>query len=312
MGAQNNSGSIIDGSKLTWESGVILPLTGVIDSTYPTYISSGFVPVQEKILTYIGPYNDENNVPYQVFIAQYSANKSYMCRSQIQYAGDNTPLALFHSCAYVRIMFGHPTDSGVTMDISEKAKLQIEKTARTSDTVYAIENKSVTNGDVIKTNVPMYGNDVPTTIVLDGTFGGMSGSAGVTNSLCKFLRVVSSSTFTFQIGRYSRSHAYLSLWWQGTSNSDYVALTGTTTSSGRKRFVVTHDANSGTLTVYSKMGTNAINTQTSVKVFANGISLLTIGYGTPPSEQGVPNGTIAKAEIYDRIWTQAEIDAFFA
>ena len=124
-GMMGRSDIVLDGANMTWEQGLISNTTGLLDGTNLYYIStSNFIRVinPNYALIYDGPTADSNNVKYNVYVFQYTSDKSLIGRfvlNTVDYG--NTPVVLESACAYIKISFGHVSSSGVNMNMSNKA-----------------------------------------------------------------------------------------------------------------------------------------------------------------------------------------------
>ena len=107
----------IYGDSLIWEQGY-LP-TDTLDTSYTTWISSGYVKVNgNEYIDYTGPTEDENLVPWLVRIRQFDANKTYIGGSNIlTAAGVYTQRKLVDGCKYIRICFGHESTTEVITSV---------------------------------------------------------------------------------------------------------------------------------------------------------------------------------------------------
>lgn len=87
-----------------------------------------------------------------------------------------------------------------------------------------------------------------------------------------------------------------------------VELSGTTASPGRKRILLSHEADANVVRIYAKMDSGNLLTSTLTGTYASSGSITIGGAGG----NMIKSGLINKYQIYDRILTQKEIDAFFA
>lgn len=176
--------------------------------------------------------------------------------------------------------------------------------------LYSLYNS--TDVHPISTGVCPLTAGLSTTIVMDITTTSNPTSSGSVASLSKLFAVYGDDLRKLCVGKYGRSNTYLSVWWMTTDNAVYSQLSGTTAAAGRKRFVLTHEADSNNLIVYSKMGTSDIYQQTVSNTFtAYPDSQLSISGAYNNTNQRAP-GNVAKFEVYNRIWTADERGAFFA
>lgn len=119
---------IINGSDLTWEQGTILS-TGSTDNTTGLVVrTTGYLPITEKVLTYLGPMKNANDVGYSSFVAQYNSSQQFIERTLIKAEAEDSgkTVQLDANCAYVRFTLGHSSTQGVNTATSEGAALQIQ------------------------------------------------------------------------------------------------------------------------------------------------------------------------------------------
>ena len=117
----------------------------------------------------------------------------------------------------------------------------------------------------------------------------------------------SGGTVNVAVGKMTRSASTINILYPGITTTTE-AITGTTTATGRKRILLTHSANSDSITVYSKMGTGALKTQTFTGTYAPSGNIV-VGGGTTYS---IKSGKVNRIALYDRIVSSNEINTFFA
>lgn len=120
MGVKEDGPVTINGANLAWEIGIIVATSGVVDSSYTTYISTtDYIPVSGKRVTYTGPTADINDVKYFCYMTQYDSDKSLIRRDNIRNATADSPRRVEYNCAYVRFSFGHATSTSVNMNLQD-------------------------------------------------------------------------------------------------------------------------------------------------------------------------------------------------
>ena len=129
MGIKSGS-LIINGEDYIWEPGLLLLATGVLDSSYTTYMStSDFIEIDHKVLTYIGETHDSNDIPYVVYVCEYNSSGTYITRETLVNLGVPSPIRLKYNCAKIKISFGRSSTTGVTATTDDTDLMQIEPSA---------------------------------------------------------------------------------------------------------------------------------------------------------------------------------------
>ena len=145
--------NIIYGSRLTWESGIPDSSTGAI-SANTAYLTTDYIPLSGKTLTYDGPLKDEGDVAYYVYIAQYKSDKSFITRIQMTFSGtQKREIDTWDECAYIKIAMGRSSSLGIAATTNDTdqfvATMQARKpnrfvdrsfSADSGDTVYSVTN----------------------------------------------------------------------------------------------------------------------------------------------------------------------------
>ena len=176
--------------------------------------------------------------------------------------------------------------------------------------LYSLYNKSVTAGESIDTNLNIFDGQTDVTILIDyqNTSNPTSSSSdGRTCKLLWFQGIISAGTNgrVFNLGKYSGSSPSYSVWWFNENAASHTLDDGASAAS-RKRFAVRHNTNSGTITVWEKIGSNAIKTHTFTATFINQNRTLCIGHGTDTA-QGLAPGTIHSCEVYNGILSDEDV-----
>lgn len=180
--------------------------------------------------------------------------------------------------------------------------------------IYQIQNVTVSAGASISTGVQPFVANKSTTILFDFTANTNPTGATSLGSIHKLLQM--GTTRELCIGKYSRQDATLSLWWMPTSNADHRTISDMPSAAGRKRFAITHHANSNEISLKMQYNNGTPFSMTATKTFTPTDAVLSAGYYTNPLPEtntaGLPSGTINKLAIYDRVLSEQEISAFFA
>ena len=180
---------------------------------------------------------------------------------------------------------------------------------RDTSLLYHLENHATSAGDSINTGIfNTMAAGINLTVLFDMD---MTMTQSGDGSACWIIRVYNSNLDANALAIRKATSTAIKWWvlWQ-SSTSDY-DMAGTSTTSGRYRFCVTHEANSNTVTIMIKKDSGAILTFTITRQFYSAPNVMVFGHATQP-QRGLPAGTINLAEIYNRILSSAEINAFFA
>lgn len=192
-------------------------------------------------------------------------------------------------------------------ELAKRRRAIMAGSGRDSSIIYEIINRAVLTGDSIDTGIAPFtlGQDVSILLDYDQTY--YEGASGAAGSLIKCMITTTSGNSKFALGKYGRSDSSIRHWWMA---GNYTSISGTSNSAMRKRFIVTHQSNSGTLIIYVKTGTNALQTVQVNSAFTS--SLQTLKFGDIQNGTGsLCAGTITMARIYNRILDQSEINDFF-
>ena len=173
---------------------------------------------------------------------------------------------------------------------------------------------AVASGDSISTGIRPFAADQAVTILFDYTANTNPTGSSSKGSIQKLLQM--GSTRELCIGKYNRQDATLSLWWLPSSNANYTGISNMPSAPGRKRFAITHEANSNDILLKMRVDDGAPFSITSTKTFVPTDAILSAGYySDPPPEvntAGLPAGTINNFTIYDAVLSETEIEAFLA
>ena len=177
--------------------------------------------------------------------------------------------------------------------------------------LYQLRNQSMSAGSHVDTGIPVLKAGLSVTIALDYTIITNPGGGTALGALYKLMQMSTSREIC--IGKYNGGDSKLNLWWYPTSNSNYTQLSNTTTNAGRKRIIITHEQNSNTITVYTKMDDSAVQTFTKSSTYVPINQLLSLGYSSDEGRTtSLPEGTLNDISIYNYIWSQDQITEFMS
>ena len=178
-----------------------------------------------------------------------------------------------------------------------------------SDILFELNNRSVSTGEYVDTNVKPFLSDVDCTILLDIQINANPTSSGAVASTTQLLRVYDTSIdeLSFAIGKQSRSYSTYSKKWMSLAWS---GLTNSTPAVGRKRFAITHKANKVVVTIVYKMDDGSVYSWASDRNWHSIDDTLTLGGGSN-IESSLPASTINLVRVYNRVLTTEEINDFF-
>ena len=180
-----------------------------------------------------------------------------------------------------------------------------------SDLLYSLSSYTAEAGTSIDTGVAPFCQGVACTIACDITTKANPTTSGAVGSEFKLFRVNDNNgtTIVLAVGKSYRSNNYINAWWMNAP-SEYGYRTA---KAERKRFVVTHAADSDSIVIYDKLGSAAVGTLNLEQAFVATNGNLFIGSQTgAAATQQLPSSVINRFEVFNRVWTQSEIDAFFA
>ena len=144
MMAQADSGSIIDGSTLTWEQGITdLYYGGLRETDY--YIStSNYIDIQDSDFEYTGPVADINGVNYDGYIIQYDSNGVILSYLPMVASGNKYSRKLSARCRKIKITIGHQSSTRVPMLPSEGNVVKLKaQTIQTPEITWLYQNGTI-------------------------------------------------------------------------------------------------------------------------------------------------------------------------
>lgn len=195
-------------------------------------------------------------------------------------------------------------------DLVIRRREMVQASGGGSNLLYSLYNYTAAAGTSIDTGVAPFKQGMNCTIVCDITTNANPTTSGAAGSIYKLFRVLNAAEDNVEIavGKAARGNNYITAYWMGVG-SNYGSRTA---QAQRKRFVVTHAADSNDVSIYNRLGSAAVGTKNLTQPFIASTNNLFIGSSNTAVTQQLPSSTINKFEVYNRLWTQAEIDAFFA
>lgn len=174
--------------------------------------------------------------------------------------------------------------------------------------LYSLENRTVVDGEVIDTGVAPLRAGENMTILFDMTV--TKNPTSKEESCYYFLLFVNSRTY-FSVRKPGQWNNQIRTVAFNTSDDDNNCQI-MTTAAGRKRIVITHEANTNQVTAIGKQNAGTATVKTVIGRDAFSPTTETLKIGAPGTRQGLPPGTINLAQVYNTILSQEEIDAFLA
>ena len=171
--------------------------------------------------------------------------------------------------------------------------------------VYSLYNQSFSAGDSFSTGFKAFDADVACTILLDVTISSRPTSGNGAN-----FKLIFGGANAFSYGTRNTSATNLYYYW--FNDNSYTDAGTSYTAGARYRICVKHSANSNYVYVRTKKNTGTRNDKSSNKTFSAKTSVLC--FGNPNGTNGLPNGTITKAEVYNVYYSDTDdiIVDFFA
>ena len=176
--------------------------------------------------------------------------------------------------------------------------------------LYSLENRTVVDGEIIDTGVAPLRAGENMTILFDMTI-----TRNPTNTAQAYQYVlfrIESST-RFGVYKPSQWNSNILARFCGSTDNDGTGKIASS-AAGRKRIVVTHEANSDHIVAIGKNGDDSSTTKTISMASTSWTpsSNETLHFGWTGTGTGLPPGTINLAQVYNTILSQEEIDAFLA
>lgn len=174
-------------------------------------------------------------------------------------------------------------------------------------------NLVVATGDQIVTGVKPFIAGRSITILVDFLNTVNPTTTDDPASKWKLIRMYSSalSKHTLTIGKTDETTAFFKFWWYEALTAGTVMGNTYTAANHRNRIAFTHEAGSNDAVCRATYGTLNPVTYTRTKTFAADDTELTFG-GPANSVNSLPAGTFNLIQVWDRILSADEINAFFA
>lgn len=171
--------------------------------------------------------------------------------------------------------------------------------------VYSLYNQSFSAGDSFSTGFKAFDANVACTILLDVTISSRPTSGNGAN-----FKLIFGGANAFSYGTRNTSATNFYYYWFG--DTSYTDAGTSYTAGARYRICVTHWANNGYVYVKTKKGTGTRSDKSKNATFSAKTGVLC--FGNPNGTNGLPNGTITKAEVYNVAYYAADdiIVDFFA
>lgn len=174
--------------------------------------------------------------------------------------------------------------------------------------IYSLYNHTVVAGDRITTGKAIFQSGKTATVLFDFdmTSNPTTGYGRVWILMIVWHSGLNANALAIQ--KATASTGQMSCYYMGTTAN---AMTNSSTSAGRYRIAVLHEADSNTITVYYKKDNGTLYTYTFTNTYSATTSGLNFGR-VANGDNSLPPGTINKAEIYDVTLDSETIIAFFA
>lgn len=177
-----------------------------------------------------------------------------------------------------------------------------------NDILYQLKNRTVVAGETINTSINVFSSGLSVTILFDVNL--ITNTTSGYGRTWKFLSEYSAeaSTWGLRVGKNNAAATQQTLYWYKTQ----LGLGDTRTSAGRHRYIITHEADSNDVTLLYKKDNEQLLTFTQTSTFVPAsANWFYIGSGAN-TDNALPPCVINDLTVYNRILSQAEINAFFA
>ena len=188
-------------------------------------------------------------------------------------------------------------------ELMRRRRALIGQKKRASDILFLISNYSVTAGDTISSGIKAFDADTAVTILLDFTLTQRPASG---NGATFRLIYADQNVFMFGPRDATAVRAYFYWFDRGTYTDAKVDFAN----GSRYRICLTHSANSNYVYVKTKKDSGTLNSMSATKSFS--ASSYVLRFGWPNGTNGLPNGTINSAVVYNRVLSADEINNFFS
>ena len=176
--------------------------------------------------------------------------------------------------------------------------------------LYDLQNQTLTRGASFSTNINVLQADFPFTILLDitTTENPTSGTASVAKYIFEYSATLGGRGLT--IGKSTAGVSSLSLWWESNTAQ---TITGSTVGAARRRFAITHEANSNTVNLKYKEGSGTLITTSASNTFVVETGGGLLAFGAPgEANHCLPAGQLTLARVYGDVISSDLVDSFFA
>lgn len=191
--------------------------------------------------------------------------------------------------------------------LTDRRSTLLVQAANRARPIYCLENRSVSVGDRIITDLYPFQPDFSTTILLDITTTANPTSNG--SSIWKLINVHNTEKGRpiLRIGKTSKWITDQRMFWCSWT---VFTLTGSKSAPGRHKYAVTHNANTKDLYVGYRYNNEARLEFQLIETFTpSSEDSLSFGY---TGEETLPPGTIHSARVYDKVLSQNELNEFFS
>lgn len=180
--------------------------------------------------------------------------------------------------------------------------------------IYQLENRVVTDSEIIDTGVAPFAPGVSCTILFD-----MNITTNPTNTAQAYRYVLAYVAAPNAPGTVKHAFKFIKpSQWNGNIRAEFFSDGGTNilkSAAGRKRIAITHEANASSISVWARNGTDAAFSCTASPFYGQTAvatsSVMTLG-ADYEAGRGLPPGTINLVEVYNVILPRTDIDAFLA
>lgn len=195
------------------------------------------------------------------------------------------------------------------MSIYRRTMLALPSAAPVGPLIYGLYNQVVADSDVIDTGVKPFANGSDCTILFDMT---ITTNPTNTAQAYQYVPLCAGNKSNFSVNKPSQWNNGLRASFCNSADNDKAAKI-LSSAAGRKRIVITHVGGTKIVRAIGKAGTGEPLEKT-----LTGLATYTLDenavltFGLTGTGYGLPPGTITKAEVYNTVLSQAEIDAFLA
>ncbi len=177
--------------------------------------------------------------------------------------------------------------------------------------LFELTNTTVTRGQSFSSGVSPFKSNEPCTILID--FTNTENPTTTPADRWKLLRCYDEALNKYPVmaGKATATTAYFTAWFYKAANDPAEMVIGANPEPHRHRLLFVHDANSNSATIMYKADNETISTIILSSTYSNSDAILTFG-GPANGGHSLPAGTINLAQVWDRVLSTEEINAFFA